>query len=291
MIYTILFIPPVLYALSNLIDKHLAHEDSDSSPEILLVIGGFFNLFTALVFLVYFFIIDKPVNINYALFLNGIIFSVAIWIYLKILFKHEVEKVAPWYQTIPVFGLMGGAIFLSEYPTLIQVVGIFLIILGGFFLTKQGEKINYGVVFGMLMSSLLIAVNDVVLAYFGRSLTTSEVLFSDVVGKAFFCCIPLFGHSVFKNIKSAFKSKMSFQSLNEIIFIVGDLILDYAKLILPVVLVQVFASTQPFFLLIGVYLASKYWPNFLKQGSSLKSIKINSIFILLIVVGGILIFI
>lgn len=291
MLYTILFIPPILYALSNLIDKHLAHEDTDSNPETLLVIGGFFNLCVALIFIIYFFIINKPVGVNYALFLNGAIFSIAIWIYLKILFKYDVEKVAPWYQTIPVFGLIGGAIFLSEYPTLIQIVGIFLIIFGGFFLAKQGVKVNYRIIFGMLISSLLIALNDVVLAYFGRPLSTSDVLFSDVLGKAFFCCIPLLNYTIIKKVKSSFKSKISFQSLNETIFILGDLILDYAKLILPVVLVQVFASTQPLFLLVGVYITSKYWPNFLRQGNSLKNMKINLIFILLIVIGGILIFI
>jgi uncharacterized membrane protein len=292
MIYFVLLIPPILYALSNLIDKHLVHGDEDeSSAEMLVFIGAVFNLLIAGIFLIYFFATGTSFHLNIPLLLNGLIFTVAIWIYLKLLFYDDVERIAPWYQSIPIFGLIGGIFFLNEIPSLIQVFGIFAIVFGGLLLSIKKGRIDKKIIFGMLVSSLLITINDVLLAYFGRDLTVGDALFSDVMGKVIFGGLCILFPFVYKNAINAIKNKLAIQSVNEIIFIVADLVLDYGKLILPVVLVQVTASTQPLFLLLGIFLVTKYKPDFLGQNDLQTDLKKKVLGIIVVVVGGVLIFI
>jgi uncharacterized membrane protein len=266
-------------------------EEDDSSAEMLVLIGALFNLLIAGFFVAYCLVANKPFVFNVPLLLNGAIFTAAIWIYLKLLFYDEVERIAPWYQTIPIFGLIGGMFFLNEMPSLIQVIGIFAIVFGGLMLSVKRGKVDYRIVVGMLLSSLLITINDVLLAYFGRSIDITDALLSDVLGKAIFGGLFIVFPFVYRNVVRAIKEKMAIQSLNEIIFIVADLVLDYGKLILPVVLVQVTASTQPLFVLLGAFLLAKYRPGFLGQAVSEMTYAKKAVGISVIVIGGILIFI
>jgi len=114
MIWTLLLLPPVCYALSNILDKHLlSGEGEESSAETLLVIGGIFNVILAIPFLIYLFVADQQLFV-WQLFVNGLLFTGAMWTYLTALKYGEVSSVSVWHQTIPIFGILGGLVFLNE---------------------------------------------------------------------------------------------------------------------------------------------------------------------------------
>ena len=287
MIWLLLFLPPLLFATSNILDKHLTTGEGDeSSPETLLVIGGVFNMLLAIPFFIYL-VVQGGEIFSIPLLLNGILFTGAIWLYLYALKLGETVSVAPWYQIIPVFGLIGGILFLNEIPSTLQFLGIFLVIFGGLAITVSKEFVlNKKIVFLMLLSSLLISFNDVVFAYYGREIALSTALFSDILGKAIWGVPFLFLYKVRSSMKLAIKDKLSVQSINEILFIVGDAIFDIAKIYLPVALVQATANTQPLFVLILSLILYKIAPRYLQEEKeSMHPVRIIGIFV--IVAGGI----
>jgi len=288
MLWTLLLLPPICYALSNILDKHLlTGEGEESSVETLLVIGGIFNVILAIPFLIYLLIQGDQIFVP-GLFINGILFTGAIWTYLKALENDEVSGVSLWHQTIPIFGIFGGLIFLGEVLSLFQIFAIFLVVFGGLMASISKDfKINTKVVLLMLASSLLLTINDTVFAYFGRDVSLSTALFSDLIGKAVWGIVFIIFAHVHRNIFVAIKEKLSIQSLNEIIYIIGDALFDIAKLYLPIAIVQATASTQPVFVLIFSLFLYKYFPNFLKEKK--EKIHIYKILgILIIVIGGVL---
>lgn len=288
MIWLLLILPPLLFATSNILDKHLTTGEGDeSSPETLLVIGGLFNCLLAIPFFLYL-LWNGGVIFNIPLIINGILFTSAIWLYLHALKIGETVSVAPWYQTIPIFGLIGGLLFLNEIPTVLQFFGILLIIFGGIAITTSKDFVlNKKIISLMVFSSLLLALNDVVFAYFGREIELSTALFSDILGKAIWGIPFLFISKVRKSMGTAIKNKLSLQSINEIIFIIGDLVFDIAKIYLPIALVQATANTQPLFVLLISLLLYKFAPHYLQEKKeSLHKLKV--IGVLTIVIGGIL---
>ncbi len=288
MIWFLLILPPFLFALSNILDKHLTiGEGDESSPEMLLVIGGVFNTILAAPFFIY--ILFKGGDIfNLPLILNGILFTLAVWLYFYALKIGETVSVAPWYQTIPIFGLIGGFVFLNEIPTLLQIVGMFLIMFGGLAITtSRNFVINKKIIFLMLLSSLLLALNDVNFAYFGREISLSSALFSDILGKAIWGIPFLLIGYIRKSFAKAIKDKLSVQSVNEIIFITGDAIFDIAKIYLPVALVQSTANTQPLFILLLSIVLYKIAPSYLQEEKeNLHALRVIGIFV--VVIGGVL---
>jgi len=288
MIWTLLLLPPVCYALSNILDKHLlSGEGEESSAETLLVIGGIFNVILAIPFLIYLFVADQQLFV-WQLFVNGLLFTGAMWTYLTALKYGEVSSVSVWHQTIPIFGILGGLVFLNEILSIFQIGGILLIVFGGIILSLSDKiKMNIKVVLFMLASSLLLTINDTVFAYFGRETSLSTALFSDLIGKAVWGILFLVFVHVHRNIRTAIREKLSIQSLNEIIYIIGDALFDVAKLYLPIAVVQATASTQPVFVLLFSIFLYKYAPQFLNQEKE-KISRIKIVAILIMVIGGML---
>lgn len=287
MIWILLIIPPFLFALSNILDKHLTlGEGDESSPESLLVVGGIFNIIVALPIFLFLFLKGYDIFVL-PLILNGVLFTLAIWLYLHALKIGETVSVAPWFQTIPVFGLIGGVLFLNEIPSLFQMLAIFLIMFGGFAVSaSKNFKVNKKIVGLMLIASLLISINDIIFAYLGREVNISSALFSDILGKATWGMLFLLLHRVRKNIIFTIKDKLSVQSINEIVFIVGDAMFDIAKIYFPIALVQASANTQPLFVLLLTLFIYRFAPRYLQEEKeSFHTIRIIGIFFM--VVGGI----
>lgn len=288
-IFFIILLPPAIFALTNLIDKFLVSGDEeDSNPSVLMATGAFFNLLVSVPVLI-FILLKGDFVFSGSLFLNGIIFSISIWIYLYLLSKEDVNRVVVWYQFIPVFGLIGGFIFLREFLSPFEIFGILLIVSGSLFLSFKKGKINKKFVCLALLSVLLLTVNDVVFAFYGREISVSNALFSDILGKGFFGFFFLLSSNVRLNFVKTIRTKFKVQSFNEIIFIVGDALFDVGKIYAPVAVVQAFAASQPVFVFIGDFFVKKLKPHFFKYKEKEKlDIKIL-IGILIVVFGGVLI--
>jgi hypothetical protein len=158
---------------------------------------------------------------------------------------------------------------------------------GGLVLVFKDGIVRKQMAIMMLLSSILLAINDIVFANFGREIGVWPALFADVLGKSLWGFLVLVKKNYRLQFVEGIRSKFKLQAINEILFIVGDLIFDAAKIFVPVALAQGFCATQPLFLLIIALLFTKFFPKFHSEdfGGLVKWQKIVGI--LLVVVGGI----
>lgn len=254
----------MLYAISNLLDRFLVTgEDADSEAGPLMAISGLFNLLFALVIAVYMQLTNKVVQLDifWPMFANGLLYLVAIWIYLRILKKEETTRVVPWFQIIPIFGLVVAWFMLDESFGILEIIAICAMIIGGFILSVKKGVVNGKLMVGMIICTGLIAVNDVVFAVYGREAESiSGALFASVAGNAFWCLLVLVGKKERNGFYIGLRTKFYLQSSGEIIFIVADAIFDVAKLFAPVAIVQAVCCTHPLFAYVGVILFAKAYP-------------------------------
>jgi drug/metabolite transporter (DMT)-like permease len=280
-------LPPLLFATTNLIDAKLMR-DYEAGP--LMAISGFFNLFVAILLWGYIQIQGITFSLNdiFPLVLNGIFYIVGSWIYLNVLKTEESSRVVPFFQTIPIYGLIGAYLIIGERLEPIEILGIFILVLGGLLLSIKDGVVRKKMALMMILSSGFIALNDVIFAQFGRESAVVVVLFADIAGKALFGLSILFNKQHRQGFVAGLRNKFFLQSTNELLFITGDLIFDWAKVIAPVAIVQAMASTQPLFLLILAMIATRFFPSIHKEDFSgfLKWQKILGV--LVVVVGGIL---
>ncbi len=288
MIYLFLLLPPLLYAVTNLIDKKLTvGEDDDSLPSSLMLIGGLFNLLVSIPIL-FFLLFKGSFEFSLGLFLNGSLFTLAIWSYLKVLKDGDTDRVIIWYQTIPIFGLIGGMLFLGEHLNFITISSILLIMFGSITMSLEKGKVNKKMILMMLMSSLLIASNDVVFAFFGREIGVMSAIFSDLIGKTFWSLVFLFNSKAFKGFAVGLKTKFLLHSFNEILYIIADAMFDVAKIFAPVAIVQALVSTQPIFVFLGALILAIFYPKILGEVFEKKYLKTKIIGLILVTVGSII---
>lgn len=288
MTYLFLLLPPLLYAVTNLIDKKLTVGESDDSlPSSLMLIGGLFNLLISIPIL-FFLLFQGSFEFSWGLFLNGSLFTLAIWSYLKVLKDSDTDRVIIWYQTIPIFGLIGGIIFLGEHLNFIIISSILLIMFGSIVMSLEEGKVNKKMISMMLMSSLLIASNDVIFAFYGREIGVASAIFSDLIGKTFWSLIFLFNSNAFQGFVIGLKTKFLLQSFNEIIYIIADAMFDVAKIFAPVAIVQALVSTQPIFVFLGALILAIFYPKILGEVFEKKYLKTKIVGLILVTVGSII---
>lgn len=284
----LLLIPPILFASSALIDKKLTvGEEDDSTPEALMVIGAFFNALVSIPILIYL-IYKGSLYVSAPLFLNGILVVLAIWLYLHAMNIEDSDRVVVWYQLIPAIGLIGGYLMLGEVLQLSSVFYIFLIIVGSIITSMRKGKFNKKMVILMVLSAALFAFNDLFFAMFGREIDVSNALLSDLLGKAFWSIPFLFYPTAISGFILGLKTKLHWQTFNEIIYIIGDLFVDLAKLFAPVAIAQAFASTVPVFVFIGATFLGIFYPSFLREEYQKEYLVQKIIGILVTVIGGVL---
>src|SRR3989344_150523 len=134
MVLFLLLLPPMLWASASLIDRMLVDGDGkDARPGALMAIFGLFNLIAALLVGIWIALSGATLSVScVALAANGITHTIAMWLYLHALRNEETSRVVPWFQIVPIFGVLGGTIVLGELPTLTQTAAILLLMIGGF---------------------------------------------------------------------------------------------------------------------------------------------------------------
>jgi drug/metabolite transporter (DMT)-like permease len=306
-ILLVALVPPVLFAVSNLIDKKVVHgEGGGESPWAIVALGAFFDLlFVVPIGLFCLFTNSLPsADIFWPLFFNGISVTFAGWLFFRSIQKEEASRVVAIFQTIPVFGIFLGFYGLNEKLSWEILVAIILLVLGGFTLSITKGKFNKKILIMMLSSAALYAVNDFVLAGYGREVfvtpetgitllasvkRTIPAILSDLVGKVFFGIIILVGRQERVSFKNSFRAKFGLVGVSSVVYTAGDVIYDVAKLFAPIALVQALCCTQPVFVLIGAIGLTLFCKNFPKEEVGSRSVWQKVFGISLMVAGGILI--
>lgn len=276
MIFVLLLGPPILFASANLLDNFLVRGSGReaSNPAVLMAIGGIFNLGAALCLKGEYM---TPLSLESFIALavvNGALFSLAMWFYLIALQMKDASHVVPWFQMIPVFGIIFALIVLGELPQWFEILAIIGVIVGGFALSGIDTIIAYRVIVLVLLSSGLLAMNDVVFAYYGRGLDWVSVLYADMLGKAIWAPVFLFSQDARLGVTRGLVSKLGLCSLTELVCILADALFDIGKLRMPVAVMEGSCCLQPFFVVGGAYLCSFLFPDLFtrEQGGVLRKL-------------------
>jgi drug/metabolite transporter (DMT)-like permease len=303
-LFLLALVPPIFYAISNLFDKVVSHGDYEDNDSLAIVaMGSVFDLFLAIpigvVCVLTTGILFPGADTFWPLFLNGSIFILASWLFLQSIKVEDSSKVTAIFQVIPAFGIFFGFYGLNENLGWVLILGIVFLMIGGFVLSFSKGKISIKVLVMMLFACSLYAVNDFVIAKYGREVIVASgnvasvtealpAIMADLAGKVFFGMIPLISRKVRKSFTLGFKTKFKLVAASSVTYTFGDVSFDIAKILAPLAVVQALCCFQPLFVLVGAIGLSIFCKGFPKEDISTWSLVQKLFGISLMVVGGIL---
>ncbi len=258
----IALLSPLLYAITNHVDKYLlSNYFQDRGVGSLIIFSGLFSVFALpIIYLVDRTSLQVSGDAAFWLTMSGTLTVLSILCYLYALKIDEASVVVPFYQTIPVFSYFLGFLLLGEVLGGGQIVGSLFILAGAFFLSFDLEsgswRFRRRVVFLMLLASFLYAVNGAVFKFFALELGFWPSLFWDSVGKVavglfFFFFIAAYRHDFLRVFRRHRGTVLTLNAMSEILTILADSIAGYAFLLAPLALVSVvLAGFQPVFVLV-----------------------------------------
>ncbi|MCX6753317.1 MAG: EamA family transporter [Candidatus Nomurabacteria bacterium] len=284
---------PLLWAFSNHIDKYLITRFGEgvgikglitfsSLFSIFIVIGTYLldpNIFSII-----------PLHIL-LLIISGILYTVAILLYLFALSKDETSIVTPTFQLIPVLAFILGFIFLGELMTNKQMLGGLIVILGAVIISIDFSSFKFkkNIFLLMITSSLSYAIYQVLFKV-GASENFYNSVFWQSVG-IFISAIVLFSiksyrQEFFTIFKKDALAICGFSALVELTTVAGNLLISKALMMAPVVaMVLMVEAFQPIFVFILGIIFTVFIPSFGKEDIS-KKVILQKVFAMSIIIFG-----
>lgn len=311
--FIFVLLAPLLYAIANLVDKMQLHGKSeDSEPLSLMALGSVIGFIFMIPMGLFIYFTGRSLGETHqiiGILLNELTYNVAIFIYMWMLKREETSNVVPWFQSVPMFGLVGAWLILGEELSVSNITAIALVMVGGFVLSYHSSGFKFKLFVIMLVSSAFFALYDVIFANFGRDIDQYSAIFLSIVGKTLWSLPILIGKKERAGFVTGLKTRLKFQTVGELTNLFADVSLQICLLHFPVGLVQGACCTQPFFILIGAIVITKYcvwkkkkdeknnkdedksYPKWLEsviEDISAVAVKRKTIGITLLVIGGIL---
>ena len=287
----IIVLAVLIFSLTNHYDKYLINRYArDFSIGMLLIFSGFIGIPTALI--IWFNLGSTLFTItNFSmllLVLSGFFYILSLVPYMYAIESDDVSSVTPVFLIMPIITYVLSYFFLDEALTSTQIIAMSTILLCIFLLSihsvdenKQLKiKVKYRTLIMVLLSSLLNSSLIVFFKYAAVEESYFLTMFWNqlgyVLGGAALLLVPAYRRGFFLLLSSRKNlNVVSYNTLGEVINIVGDFVYRYALLLAPVALVQTLAlGFQPIFVfLLGIFF-TVFMPWF-SQETITKSILIN----------------
>ena len=287
---------PFWWAISNLLDKFTLTKLSRGVPDFIFfgTIGNalFFAALVAvrgiervpLLLMVY--------GISAGFLING-----AYVLYAKALDRADASRVAPLFQTIPIFVLIIGYVFLGEALSRVELAGFLLVLSGGFILSFNRGALNrfkhiraaalsIFVAFAsrvdagfwyMLGASAFVGVSTIFTNYvleqtsFWTTVTYDSFGFS--LAALSLLVYPPWRKEIFAGLETATPKKYFWFFLNDIVDLLGHLFYKLALFAAPAAaLVSMMLGVSPFYLLVLGFLATIIAPSFVREDISRRAL-------------------
>ena len=293
---------PFLWALVNISDKYLVEKYSTGkrgsgglvlfSSLIGIFAAGVIGAFTSGVLAITF--LDKLLLVA-----TGGITIAWVILYLFALETEDISVVAPWFLTIPVFGYIFGYIFLGETLSVQQLIGSVIVLLGVFLISVDfadpAGKFKRGLAFYMLPACFLASIIGVIFKYVTLEGNFWVSSFWQYAGLGFFglllyIFVPKYRREFALMNKSGGIKIFTLNTLSEIFSIWGNLLTNYAIRLAPVAMVYLVGSFQPAILLFLTVLATKFFPDIIKENIGGNVLFYKIIAIVIMVLGSIMLF-
>jgi drug/metabolite transporter (DMT)-like permease len=295
----IAILPPVLWGISNYIDKYLLSKYfKGGGVGALMIFSSTIGVF--LVPIIYFMHPEVVTNFKVEFLLislNGMIFVSALLPYFYALQKEGVLIVTPLLQLIPVYSFVIGYIFLGETLAINQLAGGILIIIAAIFIsikfsTLRNFRIDLSVLVLMSIASLLFALNFVFFKLFALESDFYTTSFWEYIGYGLFAImlfvfIKSYRKEFIKLIKLNSIQILSINGLNEVVGIAAKISFNVASLLVPVTLVWIVNGLQPLFIFVYGIILTVFFPRIIKEDISKYSLLQKLIALVIMFIGGI----
>lgn len=260
--FLIALVGPLLYALTNFIDKILLEKYFKNGGVGTLVL---ISSIVSVIALPFIFIADNSVfNVGYLqmfiLIIVGVLNVLVIWCYLLALRDEEASIVVVFYQLVPVFGAILGYFILGEVLTQKNILAMAIIILGttiiSFEIDSENKfKLRRQTIPLMLIAAIAWSTESVLFKAVALEENIWRSLFWEhlvmfVVGILILIFVSSYRKQFFLALKTNSKGVMSLNLLNEILYMAGNITVAFAYLLAPIGLVLLAESFQPIFVFI-----------------------------------------
>ena len=194
--------------------------------------------------------------------------------YLYALNIDEASFVIPFYQTAPIFAYFLGYFILGETITIIQGLGLFVIIVGALALSFEFDRprirFKRNVVALMLGASFLSAVNGVIFKLIAVDKGFWVSLFWGFAGQVMaglilLVCVPSYRRDFLSLFKRQKVAAVGLIALSRTLFSVSEAVTLYATLLAPVALVLLVNSFQPLFVFTFGIVRTLFLPRLAKE--------------------------
>ena len=288
--------PPLLWGISNFIDKHLILKYFKSEGLGALLI---FSSLIGTIILPFIYLFDPsvlriPFFSGFLIVVTGILYVAAMFPYLHALNRDEASTVAPLFQLMPVFNYFLAYYFLNEQLTSGQIMASLLIIFGAILISldinEKMPKIKTDVLWLMALSSLLFSITTLIFKFVALEERFWRTTFWEYIGLTI-AAIVLFSIKKYRiqffNIIR--ENKLSFIGLNfanEGITIAGRMIMGFASLLAPLALVWVINGFQPVFVFIIGIVLTIFFPHFGEESLRKRHLAQKIIAIVIMFIGA-----
>jgi len=284
-------IAPVCFAANNFID-HFLIEKKINSAAVLTIFASVFGLAVGVLVLALVGFPVLPWGQTALLLLSGALIGIAIFPYYLAIATDDPSRVVPFFQTIPVFVVVGGYVFLREPVSSSQLAGIGAITLGAFLLSVK--KFNFGLfrlrrsLWLMLLSSLCIAASIVLFRFVVVNQEFWPSLGYDILGEGLGgLLLLLFARYRRQSMQELKKISLNLGLIfgaNQAVYLAGRALAYKAVALAPAALVAAVGGVQPFYVLIVGTALSVWFPSFIKEDirQSVIALKVSAICLIFI---------
>ena len=272
-------IGPLLYAMTNLIDKIILDKylkNDNRSVGTILLFSAAFSAFA----LPFFFFADKTIFAVgglqiFILAIVGILNALVLLFYLIAIKDEEASIVVVFYQLVPVIGSILSYFIIGEILTKMQIIAMFIVILGTTIISFEVDaeskfRLRKKTILPMLVAAFCWALGSVLFKLVAleenvwRSLFWEHLMLA-VIGISIFVFMRSYRSYFLSVIRNNSKVIVSLSFLNEALYVSGNVIIALAYMLAPLGLVLLTESFQPIFVLaIGIFLTI-FFPKILKE--------------------------
>ncbi len=245
-------------------------------------------------------ILDVTIADRLLLMLTGGMSIAWVILYLYTLEIEDVSAVVPWFLTIPIFSFILGYIFLGETLTTHQLLGGLVVMVGATIISidfsGEKRKFKWKPALYMLLSSLMVAAVGVIFKFVtisGSFWLSSfwEYVGLGVVGIGLYVLVPKYRNEFKTMNKQGGLRIILLNTFSESFTIIGNLLTNYALLLVPVTMVYLVGSFQPVIVLVFTLIGTKFFPSVVNEDMSRKVLLPKVLAISIMIVGSIILFV
>src|SRR5580704_7120312 len=289
------FSGPVLWAISTHFDKYLVERYfKHNDVAVLLLFTALIGLLT-LPFIAYYEpTVFAPSATSIALIvLSGVLYMGATLFYLHALQSDEASVVAPFFQTVPLFGYGLAYFVLGERLSHLQVTGGLLIVAGTLIVSlrfgHQAHRFKLRLVLLMLCCGLAAAVSSLIFKLFAIEVAFWTTTFWMFVGEAISADSLSICSAYRRQLVDLFRSNaaalLGVNGSNELINLGGSLGSRYALMFAPLSIVQAIGSTTTLFVFAFGIVLSVFFPSFGRENLSGRELAQKGMAAIIVAIG------